>query len=117
MDIEQLLRRHSEELDRRVEDNVFVRQRLRSRLKESRSSAYPLLPRFVKNSLLYAILLVLFTIINLLVMSGLGIVDKKSPEPLQQYLVNNMISIEAFEPVLPGSLHQGYSQARQEVLP
>jgi hypothetical protein len=108
MNLEELIQRHNQTLDRKIEEDVFLNQRIIARLHERqrlRHSAWWL--PLKKSILVYSFLLILFTILNFILVNNLDKRDIPS-QPAQQ----TVLALNAFSPHYPGSISRAY----QEVL-
>jgi hypothetical protein len=106
MKIEELIQLHNQTLNRKVEENVYLNQRIKARLRDRKGSTSPT-PRFPyrKSILVYSFLLVLFTVLNFILIDGLKKQDTP-PKPTQQIVLN----MNAFSPGYPGSISQAYAE-------
>lgn len=104
MKIDDLIQLHNEALNRKVEENPFLNQRIKARLKDRQYTKFPaLLKPLRKYALVYGFLFIILTLINLIVISG---VKKESPQPKQPVL----LTMNAFEPNYPGSISHAYTE-------
>ena len=106
MKIEELIQLHNETLNRKVEENVFLNQRIKARLKDRTGVKHPSLwLTFRKSILVYSFLLILFTVLNFILIDGLRKQDTP-PKPTQQIV----LTMNAFSPSYPGSISQAYAE-------
>jgi hypothetical protein len=106
MNVEELIRLHDRVLNRKVEENVFLNQRLRARLQDRgrlRHSTWRL--RIRHPLVVYGFLLILFTVLNFILV---GHLEKRNiPSRPAQQLIQPM---NAFSPYFPGSISDAYQQ-------
>jgi len=105
MDLEKLILQHNELLEQMVEENVFLRQRIKARLKDPGKIKDKRMISLRQYVLLYSLLFVIFTLINFF---GIGLIKKKVDPPRLGYTVK----MDAFQANYPGSISYVY----QEVL-
>jgi len=106
MKIEELIQLHNQALNRKVEENVYLNQRIKARLRDrKRSKLTGLWLPFRKSILVYSFLLVLFTVLNFILIDGLKKQDPP-PKPTQQII----LTMNAFSPGYPGSISQAYAE-------
>ena len=106
MKIEELIQLHNQALNRKVEENAYLNQRLITRLQNReriRHSAWWL--PLKKSILVYSFLLILFTILNFILVNNL---DKRDI-PFQPAL-QTMLALNAFSPHYPGSISRAYQE-------
>lgn len=106
MKIEDLIQLHNQALNRKVEENVYLNQQIKARLRDRKGSTSPTLwLPFRKSILVYSFLLILFTVLNFILIDGLKKQDTP-PKPTQHIV----LTMNAFSPHYPGSLSQAYAQ-------
>jgi hypothetical protein len=105
MDLEKLIHQHNKLLEQKVEENVFLNQRIKARLKDHGKIKYKSKIGFRKKALLYSFLFVIFTFINLV---AIGMIMKKASPRQPEYIVK----MDAFQVNYTGSISKVY----QEVL-
>lgn len=105
MDFEKLIRLHKNVLEQKVEENVFLSQRIKARMKDSWKMKDTLGIRLRKYALVYSFFFIIFTLINFI---GIGLIKKKAAPPQPEYIVK----MDAFQENYPGSINKVY----QEVL-
>lgn len=104
MKIDDLIQLHNEALNRKVEENPFLNQRIKARLKDKKYTKFPaLLKPLRKYALVYGFLFIILTLINFIVING---VKKDKPQPKQPVL----LTMNAFEPTYPGSISRAYTE-------
>lgn len=103
MKIEDLIKQHNKALDERVEDNPFLGQRIKARLKDHERS--PARPAARKYALIYGSLLIILTVINVLIINGLK--PSPTPKPPRQTIAFNTLQTNT-----PGHI----THALQEVM-
>jgi hypothetical protein len=108
MKIEDLIQSHNKALQRSVEANPFLAQRLKDRLRENKRPV-PSLHRAVLSVsrhplLLYSFLFLLFTFLNLLLVEGFSIPSSKTHSPSE----NLVADLQSFSPDFPGSINKAY---------
>lgn len=106
MKIEDLIQVHNQVLDRKVEENVYLNQRIKAWLRDRTGTKHHALwLPFRKSILVYSFLLILFTVLNFILIDNL----KKQDTPLQptQQIV---LTMNAFSPSYPGSISQAYTE-------
>jgi hypothetical protein len=104
MKIDNLIQLHNEALNRKVEKNPFLNQRIKARLKDNQYTKFPaLLKPLRKYALAYGFLFIILTLINFVIITG---VKKYEPQPKQPVL----LTMNAFEPTYPGSISQAYTE-------
>jgi len=105
MDIETLIKKHNDVLEQKTEANPFLAQRIKANLNTGGTgragSGRSVLRRLQKTALLYGVLFVILTLLNIVVV---GKLKQKSPE--QHYIAQ----FEAFHPDSPGSLSHAYAE-------
>ena len=106
MKIEDLIHLHNDRLNRKVEENIFLNQRIKARLKDSEHTKLPIfgLP-FKKSILVYSFLLLVFTLLNFMFINGLKKQDTP-PKPTEQVV----LAMNAFSPTYPGSISRAYKE-------
>jgi hypothetical protein len=106
MKIEDLIQLHNQALNRKVEENIYLNQRIKARLRDRKGSKHPgvWIP-LRKPILVYSFLLILFTVLNFILIAGLKKQDTP-PEPTQQIV----LTMNAFSPGYPGSISQAYTE-------
>jgi hypothetical protein len=103
MEVEEIIKLHSEALERKVEADPFRPGRVKARLRENLRPARLPLGRTV---LLYGLLVVVFTFVNFMVISGLK--EKKVlPSRVSAYSVETIDSLQA---TYPGSISHAYEE-------
>jgi hypothetical protein len=106
MKIEDLIQLHNQALNRKIEENVYLNQQIKARLRDrKRSKLTGLWLPFRKSILVYSFLLILFTVLNFILIDGLKKQDN-SPRPPQQII----LTMNAFSPHYPGSISQAYAE-------
>ncbi len=104
MEFDRLISMHNEALEKRVEENLFLNQRIKARLRESRRAKPLLVSRLRKAVLAYSFLFLVFTLTNLAV---INLVKKKGvPAPKPAYQVQVELADLAVD--FPGSISQAY---------
>ncbi len=104
MKINELIQLHNETLNRKVEENPFLNQRIKARLKDSQYSKFPaLLKPLRKYAFVYGFLFIILTLINFVIING---VKKHEPQPGQPVL----LTMNAFELNYPGSISRAYTE-------
>ncbi|MCP5104042.1 MAG: hypothetical protein GY950_11720 [bacterium] len=107
MKIEELIGLHNEALNRKVDENTFLAQRINARLKDVKDGEhqkewerwFPL-----RNPvLLYSLLLVIFTIVNVTIINGLKKHEPQSKTPV-------LLAVNVFQPSYPGSISRAYQE-------
>ncbi len=107
MNIEELIHKHNETLQQRAEADPFLNQRIKARLRDGSKQALPGRLFLFKTPLVRVLLLlIVFTIINFLVITGL---DKPKP-PLPRHNDSNIIAANILQPVYPGSISHAYGE-------
>lgn len=106
MKIEDLIQLHNQALNRKVEENVYLNQQIKARLRDRKRIKHPgLWLPLRKSILIYSCLLLLLTILNFILIDGL-IKKDDSPKPTQQIV----LTMNAFSPHYPGSISQAYAE-------
>ena len=106
MNLENLIQLHNQALNRKVEENIYLQQRLKARWQERQRSRHSSWRLPLKKSLLvYSILLILFTILNFILVNSLEN-HKILSKPVQQVEIN----LNAFSPHYPGSISKAFQQ-------
>lgn len=106
MKIEDLIQVHNQALNRKVEENVYLNQRIKARLRDRKGFTSPTLRLpFRKSILVYSSLLILFTVLNFMLIQGLKKQDSP-PRPTQPIV----LTLNAFSPGYPGSISQAYEE-------
>ena len=104
MKIEELIQMHNAALNRKVEQNPFLNQRLKARLKDRGRVKHTVLGiPFKKSILVYSFLLILFTVLNFMLIDGLKKPNKQPMQPI-------VLSMNAFHPTYPGSISHAYAE-------
>lgn len=106
MKIEDIIQRHSEALDREVNDKPFLAQKLKNRLAENKKeSAGRLRPLVLKPVILYLFLFIAFTSLGLWVIKGIN-----PTEPPRKPSPSLAVMAEAVQPDYPGSISRAYNE-------
>lgn len=100
MKIEELIHLHNEALNRKVDQNPFLNQRVKARLKERRYSI------LTKPVMVYGFIFILFTLLNFMLIERLS--EKTSIKPVPETAVQ--IDMTAFHPAFPGSIGKAYRE-------
>jgi hypothetical protein len=106
MNVEELLELHNRVLNRKVEENVFLSQRLTARVQgreRLRHSGWRL--SFKKPVLVYGFLFFLFTLLNFIVVDHLKKREVSPPQASQSFSIPS-----AFSPDYPGSIAYAYRE-------
>jgi len=106
MKIEEIIQLHNVKLEQEVEENYSLKQYLVTNIyhrQQKKKSFHRLL--FNKPVLVYGLLLIVFTIFNLIIINML---KKNSipPKPINQLALN----VEVFSPTVPGSISHAYTE-------
>jgi len=106
MKIEDLLQSHNQVLNRNVNENAFLNQQIKARLRDRKASKHPGpgLP-FRKSILVYSFLVILFTVLNFILVDFLDKQDSPLQPTRQIFLTMN-----AFSPGYPGSISHAYAE-------
>jgi hypothetical protein len=108
MKIEELIQLHNEKLSRKVNENLFLSQRIKARLKDQEPSKFPAIWQpLQKYTLLYSFLFIILTLVNFLLIDG---VKKQSSPAVQPQPVVLTPNLEALQPDYPGSISQAYKE-------
>jgi len=108
MKIEELIQLHNEKLNRKADENPFLAQRLKARLKDRESSKFPAIwIPLRKYALLYSLLFISLTLVNFFLING---VKKKPTPPVQPHPVVLTLNLETLHPDYPGSISHAYSE-------
>ena len=112
MNIDDLIRLHNDALDREVEKKPFLNQRIKARLNQREHASQPgAWFRLKKSILVYSFAFILFTVLNLMLISGLKKKEPPKPGPETFALVN----LTAFQPAYPGSISRAYHELMRGV--
>jgi hypothetical protein len=103
MNIEELIQSHNDTLEKKANENIYLNQRIKARLRETSITRLPLIPRLTRTALIYGSLFLVFTLINILFIGQI----KKAPS---SQLHTHTIKMEAFAADFPGSLSSAYSK-------
>jgi hypothetical protein len=105
--IEELIRLHSQALDRKVEKNTFPAQRIKARLKDREQPTKPSLWGLLRKPVLvYGFLFILFTILNFILITGL----EKRNTPKTGSITLTQVNVSAFQPDYPGSISHAWRE-------
>jgi hypothetical protein len=108
MKIEELIQLHNEKLNRKANENPFLAQRIKARLKERESSGFPAIwIPLRKYAFLYSFLFIFLTLVNFFLIDG---VKKKPTPPIQPHPVALTLNLETLHPDYPGSISHAYSE-------
>ena len=111
MNIEKLIHLHNERLNREVEDDVFLAQRIKARLKASRGPARAgLWNALYKQVLVYGMALLVFTLINFFLIDS---IKPKEAPPVSPPL----LSLNTMSPDYPGSINHAYARVMKTEAP
>lgn len=106
MKLEKLIQLHNQALNRKVEENAYLNQRIKARLRDRTGTKHKTLwIPFRKSILVYSFLLILFTVLNFILIDNLK-KQVTSPQPTQQIV----LTMNAFSPNYPGSISQAYAE-------
>lgn len=107
MKIEELIQLHNEALNRKVDQNPFLNQRINARLKERVHSGQPGLRGLLRKPVMvYSFIFILFTVLNLMLINGLT--KQAAPKPNAETVTQ--INMTAFHPTFPGSIGKAYEE-------
>jgi hypothetical protein len=106
MKIEKLIQLHNEKLDKMVDENIFLNQRIKARLKDrKRRKQRGLWLALRKSVLVYSFLLIIFTVLNFILIDGL----KKRDTLLTQPPVLTL-NLNTLQSTYPGSITHAYAE-------
>ena len=106
MKIEKLIQLHNETLDKRVNENIFLNQRIKARLKDhKRLKQRGMWLVLRKPVLVYSFLLIIFTVLNFVLIDGLKKRDTRLTQPPVLTL-----NLNTLQPTYPGSITHAYSE-------
>ena len=100
MKIEELIHLHNKALNRKVDQNPFLNQRIKARLKERRYSI------LTKPVIVYSFIFILFTILNFMLIDHLS--ERTILKPVPETVTH--IDMTAFHPTFPGSIGNAYQE-------
>jgi hypothetical protein len=100
MKIEELIRLHNETLNRKVDQDPFLNQRIKARLKEREHTI------LTKPVIVYGFIFILFTVLNLMVIDRLS--ERTALNPIPEIVTQ--IDMTAFHPAFPGSIGKAYQE-------
>jgi len=102
MDLEKLINLHNRTLEKRVNEDGYLKERLKARLKEkNRLDSNSLIFRFRKLMVIYSFIFLLLIFFNFKLIDWLSV--EKSP---RTHVIT--VSENPFQPVFPGSISQAY---------
>ena len=102
MDLEKLINLHNRTLEKRVNEDGYLKERLKARLKEkNRLDSSSLIFRFRKLMVIYSFIFLLLIFFNFKLIDWLSV--EKSP---RTHVIT--VSENPFQPVFPGSISQAY---------
>ncbi|MCP4218258.1 MAG: hypothetical protein GY765_26720 [bacterium] len=108
MDINEIIESHNRRLNRKVEAEPFLSQRLKAGLRDKERTAHPIRRLFpVKSLLTYSLLLIIFVVLNFFIISSLE--KKSSPPPSPLLITNNSLQAD-----YPGSITLAYLEATND---
>jgi hypothetical protein len=111
MNIENLIQSHNDALQKKVDENIYLNQRIKARLKEGSPSNLPLIPRLTRSALIYASLFLIFTLLNILF---IGQIKKEKPSNMHPHppihTPTQTIQMSAFSADFPGSISGAYAK-------
>lgn len=106
MKIEKLIQLHNKTLDKRVNENIFLNQRIKAHLRErERRKQRGVWLALRKPVLVYSFLLIIFTVLNFILIDGL----KKRDTLLTQPPVLTL-NLNTLQSTYPGSISHAYSE-------
>ena len=104
MDLEKLIKNHHRLLEEKSSEDGFLKQRLKARLNEKKTSALnPLVFRFRKWLVVYGFVFLILIFFNFKLIDWLS--TKKSPNTHVITMIEN-----PFQPVFPGSISQAFQE-------
>jgi hypothetical protein len=108
MKIERLIQWHNETLDKKVDENSFLNQRIKTRLKglEHRKQRGMRLD-LRKPVLVYSLLLIIFTVLNFIIIDGLKKRDTRLTQPPVSTINLNLNTLQS---TFPGSITHAYAE-------
>ena len=102
MDLEKLINLHNRTLEKRVNEDGYLKERLKARLKEkNRLDSSSLIFRFRKLMVVYSFIFLLLIFFNFKLIGWLS-VEKSS----RTHVIT--VNENPFQPVFPGSISQAY---------
>ncbi len=105
MDLEKLIRSHNKALEQEVDNNVSLKNRLRTRLNEKNfREKSPLTLRLRRLVVFYGIVFMFLIFFNFKLIGWLG---KEKPHLTHLVTMNE----NPFQPVFPGSISQAYMES------
>jgi hypothetical protein len=108
MKIEELIQLHNEKLSRKADENPFLAQRIKARLKDRGPSKFPAIWQPLrKYALLYSFLFIVLTLFNFLLIDG---VKKQSSPAVQPQPAAFTLNLDTLRPDYPGSISQAYKE-------
>ncbi len=108
MNIEKLIQWHNETLDKKVNENIFLNQRIKVRLRdlEHRKKRW-IWHALRKPVLVYSFLLIIFTVLNFILIDGL---KKRDTRLAQPPVLTFNLNINTLQPTFPGSITHAYAE-------
>jgi len=108
MKIEKLIQLHNEALNRKVQENIFLNQRIKARLKNHERLKQPRIWLALRKPVLvYGFLLIIFTVLNLILIDGL---KKRDTRLAQPPVLTLNLNINTLQPTFPGSIAHAYAE-------
>ena len=108
MKIEKLIQWHNETLDKKVNENIFLNQRIKARLRDRERPKLPgIWLALRKPVLVYSFLLIIFTILNFILIDGL---KKRDTLLTQPPVLTINLNFNTFQPTFPGSITHAYAE-------
>jgi hypothetical protein len=108
MKIEELIQLHNEALNRKVQENIFLNQRIKARLKDrKRGKQRGMWLALRKPVLVYSFLLIIFTVLNFILIDGL---KKRDTRLAQPPVLTLNLNLNTLQPTFPGSITHAYAE-------
>ena len=107
MKLEELIHLHNRALDQKADEDPFLAQRIKARLKDREKRAKPALWGLIKKPvLIYGLLFILFTTLNFMLISRL----EKQYAPKTRPTTLTQVNVGVFHAEYPGSISRAWRE-------